>query len=290
MPADTIRLVFPQWQGADIARWVPEVPQADVAARGYALGAELLALLAPRTGQETLTVPVSLAPGERRAEGGVLDRPALIAQTRAALAMLDARAPARVATLGGDCSVSVAPFSWLAARHPGDVALLWVDAHPDITLPGDPYAGWHAMALAALLGHGDPALQALLPARLAPEDVLLVGLRDWERDSIRARQQAFGLRHLPPGAVAEDDAPLLDWLRARAPKHVLIHLDLDVLDPAELIAAAGHAPDGLRLAQVARLIDAVARAHDVIGLTVAEPMPRVALRLRALLAALPLLR
>ena len=67
----TIRLVYPQWQGGDIARWIPELTPDD-AARGYYLGALLLDFLAPRNGQATFTVPVTTAPGAREAVDGCL--------------------------------------------------------------------------------------------------------------------------------------------------------------------------------------------------------------------------
>ena len=62
----TIRLIYPQWQGGDIARWIPELTPDD-AARGYYLGALLLDFLAPRNGQATFTVPVTTAPAAREA-------------------------------------------------------------------------------------------------------------------------------------------------------------------------------------------------------------------------------
>ena len=38
----------------------------------------------------------------------------------------------RIVTLGGECSVSVAPFAALARRHGDDQAILWIDSHPDV--------------------------------------------------------------------------------------------------------------------------------------------------------------
>lgn len=288
MKPDTIRLVYPQWQGGDIARWIDEIEDKALAARGYALGARLLDALAPNSGQETLTVPVDLVPGPRTVTEGVLDRAPILRQTRAALAMLNARAPARIVTLGGDCSASVAPFTWLTAHTAEPLALLWIDAHPDITLPGDPYPGWHAMALAACLGHGDPTLLTALPAKLPADHVLLAGLCDWERDEIRARQQAFGLRHLSPEALNESPTPVLEALYAIGARKLLIHLDLDVLDPAEIRLAVGTSGK-LNLAALTTLMVALNQTFDIVGLTIAEPMPRDALRLQRLLAALPLL-
>lgn len=90
----TIRLIYPQWQGGNVAAMVPEVKDPDDAARGYYLGAQLLDFLAPCGGQETLTVPVSTQIGERRVTDGVLDRDVILRQTKAALEMLRASDPA----------------------------------------------------------------------------------------------------------------------------------------------------------------------------------------------------
>lgn len=60
-----------------------EVSDPAVAARGYVLGAQLLQFLAPQSGQETYTVPVDVAPGERVVTDGVLDRDAIVRQTEA---------------------------------------------------------------------------------------------------------------------------------------------------------------------------------------------------------------
>lgn len=46
-------------------------------------GAQLLQFLAPQSGQETYTVPVDVAPGERVVTDGVLDRDAIVRQTEA---------------------------------------------------------------------------------------------------------------------------------------------------------------------------------------------------------------
>lgn len=40
---------------------------------------------------------------------------------------------------------------------------------------------------------------------------------------------------------------------------VLIHFDMDVLDPAEIIAAVGVVPDGMKLAEVVRVINDIAK-------------------------------
>lgn len=289
MDAKTIRLVYPQWQGGDITRWIPEISDPALAARGYYLGAQLLDFLAPDNGQPKFTVPVNTEAKERKAVDGVLDRDDIALQTKAALDILNVEKPDKIVTLGGECSVSVAPFTYLADKYKDDVAMIWIDAHPDITLPGDIYTGYHAMAVTACMGLGDKAIVSQLPARIPTEKILFVGLRDWERDEIKARQQEYGIKHLSPEDVATDSSAVIDWLKKCEASRVVVHFDMDVLDPAEIIAAVGVVPDGMKMADVVRVINDIANEKELVGLTVAEPMPRIAIRLKRMLAQLPML-
>mgnify|MGYP002465824339 CR=1 FL=1 len=155
-------------------------------------------------------------------------------------------------TLGGECSTSVVPFTYMAHRYGGDVAMVWIDAHPDITLPGDPYAGYHAMAVTACMGMGDKKITSALPAAIPAERIMIVGLRDWERDDIRLRQQQLGIAHLAPEDVVDGSDALTDWLRRCGASKVVVHFYMDVLDPSEIIAAVGVVPGGMKMAGVVR--------------------------------------
>ena len=287
---NTLRLIYPQWQGGDIAKWITEVKDPEQASRGYYLGAHLLDFLAPSTGQKTLTVPVSTELCKRVVTDGVLDRDAIAQQTRAALDILDIEKPDRIVTLGGECSVSVVPFTWLASKYPDDVAVIWIDAHPDITLPRDVYPAYHAMAVTALMGDGDKKILAQLPAKIDPSRILFVGLRDWERDEIKERQNEYGIKHLTPEETVSGSEKVIEWLRNTGASNVAIHFDMDVLDPNEIIAAVGVVPDGMKIAEVVRVINDVAKEKNLVGLTVAEPMPRTAIILKEMLNQLPLLK
>lgn len=287
---NTLRLIYPQWQGGDIAKWITEVKDPEQASRGYYLGAHLLDFLAPSTGQKTMTVPVSTELCKRVVTDGVLDRDAIAQQTRAALDILDIEKPDRIVTLGGECSVSVVPFTWLASKYPDDVAVIWIDAHPDITLPGDVYPAYHAMAVTALMGNGDKKILGQLPAKIDPSKILFVGLRDWERDEIKVRQNEYGIKHLTPEETVSGSEKVIEWLRNTGASNVAIHFDMDVLDPNEIIAAVGVVPDGMKIAEVVRVINDVAKEKNLVGLTVAEPMPRTAIILKEMLNQLPLLK
>lgn len=281
----TIRLIYPQWQGAQIGQhWIPEITDVKEMSQGYVLGSQLLQLLAPpNPNQEAVTVPVDMTYGERKMIDGVTDRDIIVQQTRTALDILRVKNPDRIITLGGECSVSVVPFTYLTEKYDNDVAVLWIDAHPDITLPGDTYSGYHAMTVTALMGKGDKKILSELPATIPSDRILLIGIRDWEREEIKERQKELGIKNLTNADVKDNSDKILSWLRSVGAKHVLIHFDLDVLDPAEIIPAVGIVSDGLKMDEVVRIINDVATTHTLDALTVAEPMPRRAIQMRNML-------
>ncbi len=286
----TIRLVYPQWQGGNIAQWITEVKDPEQASRGYYLGAQLLNFLAPNNGQEIYTVPVATDISERKVTDGVMDKDIILAQTKAALDILNVQVPDKIVTLGGECSASVVPFTYLSEKYTGDVAMIWIDAHPDITLPGDVYPAYHAMAVTACMGLGDKQIVSELPARIEPSKILFIGLRDWERDEIKNRQKQYGLKHLTPADVRESSDAVRQWLKTCGASKIVVHFDMDVLDPDEIIAAVGVVPDGMKIAEVVRVINDIAQEKEIVGLTIAEPMPRTAIRIKEMLSQLPLLK
>ncbi|MDE6226773.1 MAG: arginase family protein, partial [Muribaculaceae bacterium] len=243
MENKTIRLIYPQWQGADIARWIPILPPED-ASRGYYLGSMLLEFLAPKSDCETFRIPVSTDTSHRVTIDGVLDRDILTLQTKAALDTLKIANPSKVVTLGGECSVSVPVFTYLAAKHIDDVTIIWIDAHPDITLPGDDYTGYHAMALTAIMGKGDENIIGQLPAKVSTENICLAGLRECEYPYIEKRVEELGLKHFSPTELYENSEPVINWLRNTAASKVMIHFDMDVMDPADILAAVSDCPEG----------------------------------------------
>lgn len=282
----TIRLIYPQWQGGIVSHWMPDIPSDD-SSRGYYLGAQLLNMLAPQSPHEVFEVPVSLDIISRTVEKGIMDREALLRQTKSALDILKENNPDRIVTLGGECSVSVVPFTYLAEKYKDDIAIIWIDAHPDINLPYDDYAGYHAMALTASMGMGDEELINMLPAKVDASKVLIAGLRSWDK-GMKARQKELGIKGLSP---EESRSPIiLEWLKNTGVSKVLIHFDLDVIDPDDMIAGVGVEPDGMKTEDVVSVINDVAANFDLVGLTVAEPMPRIAIKLRNMLNSLPLLK
>lgn len=178
------------------------------------------------------------------------------------------------------------PFSYLANKYKDDVAIVWIDAHKDLNLQGDSYEGYHAMALAATFGLIDKdGIARILPAHFSPKDSILVGVRDFEGKKERCEE--IGVKYLSP-EESRDSTKLLEWLKSRGKSKVVVHFDLDVLDPSELIMAVGVVENGLKIAEVVNLINAINTNYDLVGLSIAEHMPRVAIKLRNMMRELPL--
>ncbi|HWI01851.1 MAG TPA: arginase family protein [Propionibacteriaceae bacterium] len=212
----------------------------------------------------------------------------MVEQLARALEVIGQHNPARIATLGGECSVSVAPFSVLADRYGDDLAIVWIDSHPDVGTGDSEYPGYHAMAVSALTGYGDPDVQAVLPATVSADRVALVGLHSWT-DADYPHLAEWGLQSFSPEELRGSSGPLLEWLAATGCSRVAIHFDVDTIDSNEIVLGLGAEPNGLTSAEVRRIVGDIEQAVDVVGFTIAEFFPRQVMHLRQILRDFPLI-
>ncbi|MBV7517337.1 arginase family protein [Ensifer sp. ENS12] len=282
----TLRLQIPQWQGGTL--------------EAYHFGAQLLAFLAPAATGPVATVEVPEPDGtELAVEDGIVARTALLRQLDAAEEILKKEAPDKIVVLGGDCAVDLAPFAYLNERYEGELAVLWVDAHPDIRTP-DQSTHAHTMVLAQLMGEGDPDFTKRVTRPIKPERVMYAGLYDMS-PAERAPVDRLGLNIATPSELIGSSKPVLDWLHATGARHVAIHFDLDVLDPTGLRSLYFSRPDAapgafagipqgrMTIPEVVRLLNDVAAEAEVVGLGITEHLPWDAIAIRNMLRALPLI-
>lgn len=284
-----LRLIWPQWQGAGpstVASLTPELP-FPAAQLGYHLGSHLLQWLAPAATGPEHVVPVATFRDGLATTDGIFARDVLVQQLRAGLTIIEQVEPARIVTFGGECSVSVAPLSYLADRYGDDLAVIWIDSHPDTAMPQCRYDGYNAMAVSHLLGHGDPEVLELLPSRLQAANIALAGLHAWEDDEAEYLK-AWGLRSFPPEPLQRSSEELLKWLGETGCSKVAIHFDVDSIDSHEMVFGLGMEPNGLSSHALIRLVSDIAASADVVGLTIAEYLPRQVIALREILHRLPL--
>ncbi|MFT8550414.1 MAG: arginase family protein [Acetobacter okinawensis] len=283
---NTLRLIFPQWQGGD------NPP--------YYLGSRLLAWLAPPAQGPVEEVPVDAPTGTPLPlENNMHGRSVLIKQARAARSIIEHHQPRSIAVLGGDCLVSLSPFAWLSEHYGDKFGILWIDTHPDVQTP-EQYKNAHAHVLGALMGHGDPDLTHEVKKPVKAERIMIAGIHDPLPYETRFIAE-HGIPTCSPEQVRNGAQPVMQWLNESKIEVLAIHLDLDVLDPHNfrslLFAKPGRgehdfgdvAEGKLNIADVLKLIEEVSTEKQVVGLTIAEHMPWDALNLQEMLRQLPLL-
>ncbi|MEH7293183.1 arginase family protein [Priestia megaterium] len=280
----TLRLLMPQWQGGNNP--------------AYFLGAQLLNWLAPNTNDVQEEVPVSLKEKGLEVEKGIFARRALLKQLHDATAVIKKHSPDRIIVFGGDCGVELAPISYLNDKYDGDVAILWVDAHPDVNSP-EHFENQHAHVLGNLLGIGDEEFVSAVPRLVNPNNILYVGLNDRQPSEKKVMEQ-FNLSVVPPEELIEDSSAVLNWLEEAKPSKVFIHFDLDVLDftefrsvlfanPSAYEKMKAELPKGSSMETIIRVLQDVAKAHDIVGLGITEHFPWDAYALKNMLQRLPLI-
>ena len=286
----TLRVLFPQWQGcgADYAAEFTTNLSRDSVRHGYETSTQLLSTLFPAPDDNTVIVPVAGYCTD--VERGIESRPAVLHNLRTATELIRERDPERIVTFGGDCSVSVPSLTHLAAKYGEDLAVVWLDSHPDCSTPGGNYQGYHDMALAHITGHGDDEFLAELPATIAPDRVVLAGAHSWNDDEYENFRN-WGIGHLPPDALRESPQQIIDWLQSTGCRNVVLHLDVDSVDANQFHLGMGAEPGGLTKDQVHAIISAVSThdAFDLVGFTLAEFIPRQVLAIQELIHDVPLL-
>lgn len=135
--------------------------------------------------------------------------------------------------LGGDHSCALGTVAGSLTR-PGRTGVLWIDAHADFNTPQtSPSGNVHGMVVASLMGMCPAPLQ-IGTARLAASDIIMVGIRDLDRDE-RSALRASGITVYTMSDIDEHGIPAI-MRRIRAQNadwdHVHVSFDMDSLDPS----------------------------------------------------------
>ena len=80
---------------------------------------------------------------------------------------------------------------------------------------------------------------------------------------MKERQKNLGIKGLSPEEVAKDSSSILKWLKGTGASKVVVHFDMDVIDPADMIAGVGVEPNGMKIDEVVRAINNIASKYDL---------------------------
>ncbi|MDO7881483.1 arginase family protein [Salinibacterium soli] len=236
-------VVAPEWQGSGSPRAMRLVDGAE-AIRGDLPSAA------------TRVVDIPLEAGD--AQGTGVHRLSSIAVVRDRVAETLAGVTGPAITIGGDCGVELGAIEHASA--PG-VAVVWFDAHPDLNSPeSSPSGAFGGMVLRTLLGDGPSALVPAVP--LDPTRVVIAGARAID-DGEEEYLAATGIPMLSPDDVSAES--IVAAVEATGATAVYIHVDLDVLDPAEIEGLAAPLPFGLGAAQLVEAVRALRERFEFAG-------------------------
>jgi arginase len=179
-------------------------------------------------------------------------------------ALADAIAAAdRPLLLSGDCTSALGAVTGLQ-RRTGNLAVTWLDAHGDFNTPETTISGYlGGMALALLTGRapeliGPPGLRPV-----AEDAAVLVDARDLD-PAEREELAASRVRQVPadPGAIEAT-------LRGLGDQPVYLHLDVDIIDGAELPGIRYPVSPGPSLGLTEDCLAAIMQAANVAGACIA---------------------
>lgn len=186
--------------------------------------------------------------------------------------------PEQVFTIGGDCSVDLAPMSYLRQRYGPRMLVAYIDAHADLNAEWETPSGhFHGMSLRAMLG---TAPKDLAPAvALEASRLVLLGARDLdpaEQKFIEENEVQMLRSSELKDLGSETAAQVLERVACSEASLLHIHLDLDVLDPEEFPHVNVPSPGGLSVMQLRQLLRSISLQFQgrLCGLTLTEFRPR----------------
>ncbi|WP_295779433.1 arginase family protein [uncultured Microbacterium sp.] len=245
-------IVAPQWQGSSSSRAMQLID-----------GAEAIAGDLPRASTTVLQAP----PEAGDAQGTRVQRMSALVRMRERIHEAVRAAAEPTVVVGGDCGVALGAVSAVAGD---DLAVVWLDAHADLNTPeSTPSGAFHGMVLRAIAGDGDALLR--LDPGIPPSRLVLAGTRALDAGEERFVREN-DVRVLSPSDLADPDA-LADAVAATGATRVHVHVDLDVLDPAEITGVALPEPFGARTVEVVASIRRLRERMPLAGATLTEFSP-----------------
>ncbi|WP_432738016.1 arginase family protein [Maridesulfovibrio sp. FT414] len=253
-----LTLIFPQWQGS--------IDNEALYSGAHELAENIPGLPSPK---EVEVAPFYTLPEQHPIAG----KDDIVKQLHLANTILDAENPDRILLLGGDCSTEAAPATWLNRKHGGDMALVWLDAHPDLNTPETSQSGrLQGMALAVLLGLGGEELNAALGTSFDCRQVFSAGQRVFDPPELEY-MSANKIFISGPGELERDPSWLAKQIKSAGFTRVYIHLDVDAVNPMGFPHSKPSPPAGLLFGHLLKAIEEIDREVEICGLGITEFHP-----------------
>lgn len=178
--------------------------------------------------------------------------------------------------LGGDHSAAIGSIG--GVTHERECGIIWIDAHGDYNTPETSQScNVHGMALSILLGRGPQELVDVgrKGAKIKPENVVLIGVRDLDRIEKRTLRESgctiFTMRDIDELGMHM----VLKQALAQLTRFERIHLslDMDSLDPNEAPGVGTPVPGGLSYREAQLLMETICDSGRLLSLDIMETNP-----------------
>ena len=247
----------------------------------YYFGANLLQYILPSNANQPL-IKVDIAPPNNKEKiitNGISAEDEVLNGIKDAQNKIQSEKPDKIITIGGNCLVSLAPFDYLHGIYK-KTGIIWIDAHPDVSTVKDGYPQAHAMVLGSLLGYGASQLSAQMKnSKFKPDELLYVGLQP-----IHDYQEKFlkdvGVNFKIQDKEFVNDDEIKNFIKKF--EHILIHLDIDVLDEHFFhstyfanpdLVGDGSSGGKMKIEKLTEVLKLITENSDVVGFTIAEYLP-----------------
>ncbi|GAA1841316.1 arginase family protein [Agromyces salentinus] len=255
MPATFV--VVPLWQGS-------------ISSRAMSLADGAAAILGDLPSAATVSVEVPSEAGESLGTG--IRRYSALRRVRERTDELLSTVAAPAITIGGDCGAALAGVAHASRQVEGDLAVLWLDAHPDLNTPdSSPSGAFGGMTLRHIAGEGVDGLALDAGTRVDPARLVLGGVRAIDAEEHRFIEE-HGIDVLTVDDL-RDPAVVIAALEATGAKNVFVHIDLDVLDPSAMGGLSFPMPFGVDAPTLVGLVRAVLARFPLAGAAIAGFAP-----------------
>lgn len=263
----TIRLLYPDYVSGNLDE--------------YYFGSNLMAHIIPPNSRQKL-VKVDIAPPDGKTKpivDGIYAKEEVMYGITNAMEKIEEEQPDRIITIGGNCMVSLAPFDYLHGKC-GKTGILWIDAHPDVSVPADGYPNAHAMVLGSLLAKGEESFTKLMRNKpFKSDEILYIGLQPIHDYQARFLDESRICYKIQDKEFIPDDE-VSGFVRRF--DQILVHLDIDVLDEHNFhstyfanpqLSGDGSGGGKMTIEKLSDILQLVSACGNMTGFTIAEYLP-----------------
>ena len=213
----TLRIKYPEWHGG--------------VNPNYIIGSNLLSIIAPQNEKdEEIEIKIDTNFSKKEKYEGIDYGESLLKELTEVYKILNEKSPSHIIIFGGDCSVSQAPFDYLKGKYGENLGIIWLDAHPDVSLLNQS-SHLHELVLANLMGKNPNNKITKVNNPINNKNVIMGGLIEEKLRPMDSLCKELNLEIVSPEELSKNCDKILKWIDNNNIKYLAVHWDLDVLSP-----------------------------------------------------------